>query len=797
MKIKLLLSMLLFCTIGYGQKIITVTADRSISADTMNAFAVIYVNPTADNKKVTFANITNATAKQVRFVNIGTYKCLLNNRDTLSPERSIIYEWVRSKYRSVAPDLTKYLSNYNDTLEGDLYLRSLKRIRSLNGANILILDASDAGMYAGNAELTLSGNQDVIVRSPSAARTEFESDTLSLRSVVGTDDLYASFGSSSTYRNINTGKYARMAIDSNSVVLSTGTYPNLSESQGLSVKSGEVSVFDAEDSIKFRRGQSGYVAIEDSLENFLRKEGTDLTVSATSSFIASAGNGSNSSSVYLDPNIAAFYHSAPGGISSALESNDNRSYMYWENGSSTSIVSTDVNGLGFSTFPGTTYYNYFRTDSLIANATQQMPKTSGYLLNNNNTAVLTNKTWNGAVIGSSYGGAGTVNGLLKANGSGVVSLASSNGDYLNGTVGNTQVAYGVGSNAVGSSGNFIYNSTNRSLTIGKPYITDKIVIPSTAFGGITLHNQPDTTTNTETLVIRKSGNVFQIISSATGSGTQRELLLQGGGRGVRIGAFTGPSGFYNFSLATGSTTTNVAGIGINGIVSNSSATNNGQSFVPTYNQSGTAGFRCDWKSPFLQATGSGPQYLADWGTNTAADGAGTHTSSFIMDKNGTSFFGSGSSADLTTDKLSVYSSTLNQLKLANTSTNYFTVNVNSTANATFNLTASSGTPAFTFSDPVNVTGNLTLGTAGNGIYIKEGTNATSGAATLVAGTVVVSTTKVTANSRIQLTAQSLGTIVIPAALAVSARTAGTSFTILSSDLTDTSVVAWTIIEPAP
>jgi len=38
-------------------------------------------------------------------------------------------------------------------------------------------------------------------------------------------------------------------------------------------------------------------------------------------------------------------------------------------------------------------------------------------------------TWNGSVIGSNYGGAGTVNGLLKANGSGVVSAASAGTDY--------------------------------------------------------------------------------------------------------------------------------------------------------------------------------------------------------------------------------------------------------------------------------------------------------------------------------------------------------------------------------
>lgn len=98
---------------------------------------------------------------------------------------------------------------------------------------------------------------------------------------------------------------------------------------------------------------------------------------------------------------------------------------------------------------------------------------------------------------------------------------------------------------------------------------------------------------------------------------------------------------------------------------------------------------------------------------------------------------------------------------------------------------------------LGVAGNLSLSVVGNGLYIKEGTNATSGVVTLVSGTVVVNTTKVTANSRIQLTAQNLGTITVPVGLAISARTAGTSFTILSGNLSDTSDIAWTIIEPAP
>ncbi|MFH1683971.1 MAG: hypothetical protein ABIA67_03725 [Candidatus Margulisiibacteriota bacterium] len=92
-------------------------------------------------------------------------------------------------------------------------------------------------------------------------------------------------------------------------------------------------------------------------------------------------------------------------------------------------------------------------------------------------------------------------------------------------------------------------------------------------------------------------------------------------------------------------------------------------------------------------------------------------------------------------------------------------------------------------------GNIAVGTAGYGIKIKEGTNAKMGVVTLVGGTAPVNTTVVTANSRIFLTSQTLGTITRPVAVGVTARAAGTSFTITSQDITDTSTIAWIIFEP--
>jgi hypothetical protein len=81
----------------------------------------------------------------------------------------------------------------------------------------------------------------------------------------------------------------------------------------------------------------------------------------------------------------------------------------------------------------------------------------------------------------------------------------------------------------------------------------------------------------------------------------------------------------------------------------------------------------------------------------------------------------------------------------------------------------------------------------NNLNLKDGSNKRMGQATLTAGTVTVSNTSVTANTRIFLShAITSGTL---GHLHISARSAGVSFTITSSSGTDTSTVNWLLIEP--
>lgn len=91
--------------------------------------------------------------------------------------------------------------------------------------------------------------------------------------------------------------------------------------------------------------------------------------------------------------------------------------------------------------------------------------------------------------------------------------------------------------------------------------------------------------------------------------------------------------------------------------------------------------------------------------------------------------------------------------------------------------------------------DVVINAAGKGLRIKEGgAGAKMGAVNLVGGTVVVNTTAITNTSRVFLTNQ--GQVGTAGILRMSAKTAGTSFTITSSSATDASLVAWMIVEPA-
>ena len=93
---------------------------------------------------------------------------------------------------------------------------------------------------------------------------------------------------------------------------------------------------------------------------------------------------------------------------------------------------------------------------------------------------------------------------------------------------------------------------------------------------------------------------------------------------------------------------------------------------------------------------------------------------------------------------------------------------------------------------LNVSNDLAVNSIGRGFRVAEGANAKQGTAVLVAGIVTVANTSVTATSRIFCTGQLAGGT--PGGANVSARTAGTSFTITSTNAADTSTVAFELFE---
>lgn len=120
--------------------------------------------------------------------------------------------------------------------------------------------------------------------------------------------------------------------------------------------------------------------------------------------------------------------------------------------------------------------------------------------------------------------------------------------------------------------------------------------------------------------------------------------------------------------------------------------------------------------------------------------------------------------------------------------------VTATGTLTLRKTGQPDVPLDNFGGVACVSAPLAVVTVGAGLRVAEGGNAKMGVATLTAGAATVATTAVAATSRIFLTCQTPGGT--PGFLRVSARTASTSFTITSSSGTDTSIVAWMIVDPA-
>ena len=80
------------------------------------------------------------------------------------------------------------------------------------------------------------------------------------------------------------------------------------------------------------------------------------------------------------------------------------------------------------------------------------------------------------------------------------------------------------------------------------------------------------------------------------------------------------------------------------------------------------------------------------------------------------------------------------------------------------------------------------------VAIRDPRVIATGVVSLVTGTATVANSSALTGSNILLTVQSLGTVIVPTAVGVTARVNATSFTITSADATDTSAVSWAILQ---
>jgi hypothetical protein len=178
-----------------------------------------------------------------------------------------------------------------------------------------------------------------------------------------------------------------------------------------------------------------------------------------------------------------------------------------------------------------------------------------------------------------------------------------------------------------------------------------------------------------------------------------------------------------------------------------------------------------------------PMFSGATGTNLvqsflfAETGVGLHvgTGTYGTGDGGNLYFGAG------------FGISLNLYNTARTFSVGFQAPTGLAADKTITVPATTGT--LMVSDPTTGIAPAAL-TVGGGTFINA---IRHGVATLAAGTVTVSQSSVTANTRIMLTSQGGGTT--PGILRVNTRSAGNFFTITSSIATDTDDIAWTMIEP--
>lgn len=177
---------------------------------------------------------------------------------------------------------------------------------------------------------------------------------------------------------------------------------------------------------------------------------------------------------------------------------------------------------------------------------------------------------------------------------------------------NTQLLLGTSTIPSGNFAAYSSSSNNSyfagAVGLGTVAPTHSLTFSSTSTGA-TWHNVADQTTNYERTRQYYTGNVFNIVTEAGGSGTARPITISGNNSQLSLGLNVGPS--TNSALVARRDSTGVGNIfqvyssGLQGSSGNQSAL----VADPIVNQSGTAGYAMFRANPSETATGSGTKRL--------------------------------------------------------------------------------------------------------------------------------------------------------------------------------------------
>lgn len=208
------------------------------------------------------------------------------------------------------------------------------------------------------------------------------------------------------------------------------------------------------------------------------------------------------------------------------------------------------------------------------------------------------------------------------------------------------VTYGDANDASGMAFGGIGKWNSTGITIGSNTITptNSITLPSISTG-IAAYNTTDQTVAYQKVTTGWNSSIYQI-GSFFGTGASDASIRIGNNSSANQTVVNRYIGINSSNTTTAAafdfTTAAISYTSANALMTNLAnttltASSGMQGIVginPTITQTSTAGYQALWISPFEISTGSGSKLLIDAGTNSAANGSGTHTSKFSVNDAG-------------------------------------------------------------------------------------------------------------------------------------------------------------------